>query len=471
MRTRYLLLAGGILLYLAFLTKTYYWDGVLFSLYIEKVRAGELPAAILFHPNHLIYTAVGYAFCWLAWLAGLRLRALTVLQVVNVMVSAGAGYALYGLAKSWTRSAGAALFCWLLFMGGATWWKFSTDADSYIYSVLFVILAVRFASANPAKLLAAGACHVAAMLFHELAIFVYAPVVTVILLDSRHPLARRLVNVAAYGAATSAVVTAAYLACYQYADHTTYPTLLRWITSYASDSDFTRSWSQVVGGYLMSYLKLFAGGKLSFLRDYFSVPLCLGLLVCLAALGVAIKQARQPRETSAGQVDKRTQLLLWVWFGSSALFLGMWDPGSTFHKLFVWPPLVLLLGTYARVRPKVFVALAIALIGWNFAAFIYPRSHDTADPVLMLAEKADREMPKNARVYYRQLFPDDWYLEYFAPGRTWAPLPDTLEKLKLEAGPVCLETTALQASSADTDPLRRWDLVNQQHHIRLECLK
>src|SRR3954453_8499558 len=49
---RLLLFWGLVLVYVAFLTRTYYWDGVLFSLYIEKVHNAELPPSILFHPNH-----------------------------------------------------------------------------------------------------------------------------------------------------------------------------------------------------------------------------------------------------------------------------------------------------------------------------------------------------------------------------------------------------------------------------------
>ena len=211
----------------------------------------------------------------------------------------------------------------------------------------------------------------------------------------------------------------------------------------------------------MSYLKLFAGGKLIFLREYFSLPVALGLAVCLAALIASVRLART--KVIAERHSTFVLRVLWVWLLTSALFLAIWDPGSAFHKLFVWPPIVLLIGSYWRTRAA--LALAVALGAWNFAAFIYPHAQDSADPVLQLARQINRELPQNATVFYSQLLPDDWYLEYFAPGRHWIHMPVT----KTE-GPVCMDTTALEASHAATDPKKRWDLVNSQHHIRLECL-
>ena len=246
LRARYALPIITLLLYLPFLTRTYYWDGVLFSLNIESVRRGELPFSILFHPNHLLYTALGYGMYSALSACGLHVRAITVLQVFNVLVSAAAGFALYSLARRITRSSLLALLCWLLFTFGATWWKFSTDADSYVLSVLLIILAVSFATADPPRIVLAALCHTLAMLFHELAIFVYAPIAIAILLSSRLSFIKRIRTLLLYGISTGAIVTAAYVAGYAQADHTAYPTLLKWITSYASDSSFTHSARQLV---------------------------------------------------------------------------------------------------------------------------------------------------------------------------------------------------------------------------------
>jgi hypothetical protein len=330
------------------------------------------------------------------------------------------------------------------------------------------------------------------MLFHELAVFTYFPVIAAIALDSRCSKTNRFWTSIAYSIATGACVGTLYFLCYSQADRATYPSLFAWITSYASDSGFTHSFAQITGSYLTSYIKLFLGGRLSLIRDYFSVAVCLALTICFAMLVSALFLFRRARASPAMNPNARAIFVLWAWFLPYAIFLASWGPGSAFYKLFVWPPIVLLIGTYIASRKHLtehiyaFLTLAVAIAAWNFGAFIYPHSHVTADPVLVFAQTLDRQLPRNATVYYRALAPDDWYLEYFAPGRTWSPLPQRPNSWQQQlrsstAGPVCLETTAL--NELEKNPLhasqilpeidsgRRWDLVNSKHNIRLECLK
>jgi hypothetical protein len=168
--------------------------------------------------------------------------------------------------------------------------------------------------------------------------------------------------------------------------------------------------------------------------------------------------------------------VLWSWIAVYLLFLAWFEPGNAFYKLFAWPPMVLLIGTYfdGRASPSksAFRWVTLALASWNFAAYIYPHSHIQADAVLSLATRIDKELPKSATVYYKSLSPDDWYLEYFAPGRKWEPLPPLSEiREGTTAAPVCFETTALPYVRAETDPALRWNLVNSQHNVRLECAR
>ncbi|MGI8962523.1 MAG: hypothetical protein ACR2IV_22750 [Bryobacteraceae bacterium] len=487
----YLLLIAIAILYSAFLTRTYYWDGVLFSLQIEGVHRGYLPPPVLLHPNHLIYSALGYLLYSAALVCGLGLRALTLLQIFNAVISVVAGFVVFVVARRITNSSSIALSCWLLFAFGATWWKFSTDADSYIPSVLFLVLTILFVLESPSRIIPAALCHIVAMLFHELAVFTYVPVIAAIVLDSRRSKRKRSWRCIAYVVGTGVCVGGAYLFCYSRTDRVTYPSLLAWITSYASDSGFTHSLAQIAGSYLASYIKLFLGGKLSLIRDYFSVAVFLSLAISVCMLVCAIFLFWRPRACSPTNPDARAIFVLWTWFLPSAIFLACWDPGSAFHKLFVWPPIVLLIGAYIASRKRLnqhvhaFQALAVAIAAWNFGAFIYPHSHPTADPVLVLAQTIDRELPRNATVYYRVLDPDDWYLQYFAPGRKWLPLPPRIESWQQQVlsstdRAACLETTALDEFEKnprapriafEIDSARRWDLVNSRHNIRLECLK
>ncbi len=137
----------------------------------------------------------------------LHLRAITVLQIVNAIASAIAGGVLFSIARRITGSISIALFCWILFACGATWWKFSTDADPYIVAILLILLAMRFLLESPPRLIPAAACHIIAMLFHELSIFVYAPVLIAIALDRRWSKAKKIWLACAYVVSTAACVS------------------------------------------------------------------------------------------------------------------------------------------------------------------------------------------------------------------------------------------------------------------------
>lgn len=473
---------GALILYGLFPTRTYYWDGILFSLYVEQVSRGAARIGILFHANHLLYSAVGYCFFEILRACGLAIRALTAFQILNILVSALSGCMVFSLARSITKSRLVPFFCWTLFVFGATWWKFSTDADSYIVTVFLLLLAFRYLLSGAPKLAHIGILHALAMLFHELAIFFYVAVFAAVLLNRQRPRHKLLWAFAAYLTATAGCVAFIYWAAYHSADHAAFPTLLSWITSRSSDTRATHSIKQIVG-YFFSFGKLFAGGRISLIRQFFGPVILVSLAASLLLAALAIYFFRKPRveETS---VEQGPIAILWAWLLPSAIFLGSWDPASAFHKLLIWPPIVLLIGAYVAKRGSLssrargFVALSAALAVWNFGAFTYPHSKDSADPVLALAMRLDRELPKHAVVYYGSLNADDWYLEYFAPGRTWTRLP-THSGLPPETNtaPVCLETTALDQVAGDSrakldiDPDRRWDLVNKQHNVRLECLK
>lgn len=479
------------IVYIAYVTRTYYWDGILFSLNIESVYNGQLPAAALFHPNHLLYTALGFLLYGAAQSLGLHLRAVTILQLANVFVSCGTLYVIYLLARRLTQSSSVSFFCSLLFAAGATWWKFSTDADSYIISVFLITLTFLSLIRPRQNAVAAATFHCLAMLFHELAVFMYVPVIRAIASDRQRSITRRWFTCAAYVAGTGAAVTIAYLLFYSRADHKVYPTLTSWITSYASSSGFSYSLGQIAVPYLTNCAKLFIGGRLSLMGHYVSAAMCIALAICaIAVVGCIILWRRAvsnapESNTTKDIVDGRAVSLVWLWFVTYAVFLAFWIPGSAFYKLFTWPAIVLLIGIYVAKRPtaaghvNALVSLAIAIAAWNFAAFVYPHSHATADPVLTLAERVNIELPKPATIYFSSFDPDDWYLAYFAPGRTWVPLPAKSAPIVQQTtnppgGPVCFETTALDSHpvlASHIDSTRRWYLLTPQHHIKLACLK
>ncbi len=470
-------LAGLAGVYLCFLTASHYWDGVLFSLYIEKVAEGALPAASLFHPNHLLYSGLGYLAYELLHFLGLPLRSLTALQIVNVAASVACSAILFRLCTRLFRSSELAVSCTLLFALGATWWKFSTDADSYIIAVLFSVAAVAWVLTKQPRLIPAGICLTLAMLFHQLAIFGYIPILVAIWLEGVTP-QHRLRRAAGLVFPTAACVAIAYLLAYS-STHggPSTQSFFGWMTSVSRDTKTTHSLAQFLLSNASSYSKLFGGGKLGLIRDFRSAPVVLALLfavVCVVAAALAAFRRNPSSGVGTSRIDRRVYVVLWSWTAVYVLFLSWFEPGNAFYKLFVWPPIVLLIGSYFNGRGRsftqVFKWLILGLASWNFAAFIYPHSHIQADPLLMLAKRIDKELPKSATVYYKALSPDDWYLEYFAPGRNWQPLPPGNDiPAGTAAAPACFETTALPYVQGDTRPSLQWHLVNSQHNVRLEC--
>lgn len=472
------LAAGLAVLYLCFLTASHYWDGVLFSLYIEKVAEGVLPAPTLLHPNHLLYSPLGYSFYQFLHFLRLPVRAISALQFINVLASVCCSVLVFRICRRSFGSPHLARSCTLLFALGATWWKFSTDADAYIISVLFCVAAIGCVLTTQVRLVTAGVCLTAAMLFHQLAVLGYIPIVAAIWCE-RRGIQERVRRALTFVSPTAACVAATYYVAYiwTHSDQST-RSFMQWVISVSKDTKTTQSFRQLLASNAASYLKLFGGGKLGLIRDFLSPPMVIALLICVACATATVTSALRTRTTAPsapGEMYRRTRIVLWSWVAVYFVFLSWFEPGNAFYKLFAWPPIVVLIGSYLdghESASKAFLWFTLGLASWNFAAFIYPHSHVEADPVLSVAKRVDKELPKAATVYYKALSPDDWYLEYFAPGRRWEPLgsPDTIRKASPVA-PVCFESTALPYVQAETDPSLSWRLVNSQHNIRLECVK
>ncbi len=446
----------------------------MFSLQIEHVYADQERFSVLFHANHLLYSAFGYLLYTAGQFAHAHVRAILLLQIWNALVGVGVVYRMWTWSQKMTRSSDVALLCAALFAFGATWWKFATDADPYIIAVRLLFLAILFAAEPHPRFIPAGLCHVGSMLFHELAVFGYVPILLAIW-TSRHEVERtRWREITLYTTITAAATVGLYYMCYRAGAYATHPTLIHWVTNYAGGTDVAHSARQIFGTNLASYGKLFAGGKISALREHGVLLLAATLLVASAAIVWCLLYLRKDEKRSGSQLPPRIRWVLWSWIIPYALFLAWFDPGNAGHKLFLWPPLVLLLATskWSQRHATALTGGVLALAAWNFGAFIFPHSQARFDPLLSLAQQVDRELPRNAAVYYATFVPDDWYLDYFAPGRTWRPLT----MMGSDSSPdmtTCFDATALEhlKGKAAIDPKLSWRLVDKQHNVRLECVQ
>ena len=155
-----------LIVYLSFPTKNYYWDGLSFAQDIEDGNAGPW----YLHPNHLLYSPLGQQLWLAANAAGLNLRALTVLQFLSMVTGAATAAVLFCIFLELGTSGYVASCMALVFAFSATWWKFATDADSYVASTFFLTVCVWLLVRKPrSRALTVGIVLSAAMLLHQLA--------------------------------------------------------------------------------------------------------------------------------------------------------------------------------------------------------------------------------------------------------------------------------------------------------------
>ena len=102
-------------------------------------------------------------------------RALYVLQVLNAIFAALTVYVVSGICAGLTQSRWTAILLSAAFAFSGTWWRFATDADAYILSVLLLTVCASLLllhdDPNP---LTVAFLHTGAMLIHELA-FLFVP--------------------------------------------------------------------------------------------------------------------------------------------------------------------------------------------------------------------------------------------------------------------------------------------------------
>lgn len=461
---------GLLALYLAFPTKAYYWDGVVFAQAIEDVASGSAHVVSLAHPNHLVYNFVGYFFYRLLRSFGLgaNLRAITVLQILNSVFSAGSATVLFLILRDTLRSIYFAVCLTLLFALSATWWKFSTDANAYIPSVLFLL--VSFYLVLPerrSRPLLCALSFFAAMCFHQLAVIAF-PVFALGIYWQNDALApkRRLRNVIVFTAVSFVLIIGAYALAFYFATGSfDIGRLLRWTASYSPDADTHFAFWSNLGYSLRGQVRLFFGGRLNRLRGLAN-PFVL-LLVALFYIAVLrllyavfanlLTLKRRLREAHLTRIQRTVLSLAFVWTVVYLVFLFFWLPQNTFYRVFYLAGIIILLGlalsavqTTASRRAFGTAAFVVAAGLANFLSVIYPYSHVEKYPPLEFAFEMNREWPRGTVVYYGAQNSDEALVRYFTPGTNWQLLPAEVPE---KAG-AWLETSAIDRLSSTPEGVR-----------------
>src|ERR1051325_1094113 len=370
-------------IYLAFPTRVYYWDGIVFAQMIEN--AGRLTPSLV-HPNHLIYNFAGYLFYKLLRALGADIRALAALQILNSLLSAICACVMFSILRRTLRSFYFSICLTLLFAFSATWWKFSTDADAYVPSVLFVLLSFYLVlpGQKPRPLVTAFTFFIA-MAFHQLAVFMF-PVLAlgIYLQDGPTTLTRRALNVVYFSAVATALIVVAYAWLFYLASGSSDVTrLIRWTASYSPDADTSFGvWSNLQYS-LRGHMRLFFGGRFNALRGLlnpFVIVLLIGLLAAVLFFIVEVVRNFKATKLRLEPRQKTLLLLSLVWAAVYVVFLFFWLPQNTLYRLFYLPALILLLGlTLASVKntragSRALAAFVIVMVLANFLFLTYPSS-------------------------------------------------------------------------------------------------
>jgi hypothetical protein len=469
--------AGLLALYLFLPTKNYFWDGVDFAQTIED--ASRLNASLI-HPNHLFYNPFGYLIYRSFQAIGFNFRALEVLQITNAALSVLSAYIFFRILRATLKSVYLSYVLTLLFALSATWWKFSTDADSYIPSVLFLIIGSYYLMPDrKARPVVVALAHTAAMIFHQMAIFFFPVCVVGILLQTRALSAkRRIVLLIQYGAtAFLLTILTFYYSFYLQTGRADFQTFFRWMTSLSPEPGHTFSvWGNFV--YTMNgHVKLFTSGRILFLRGSLN-PLTIALLALLLALVILLllKVARNFGElksflTTALKKDERLRslrILCVVWIASFLVFQYFFVPQHTFYRLFYLPAILLLVGSYLvqyEARPahkrRYRAALLVAAIAVsNLTFYILPLAQVKNYPPLAVALKMNQAWSQGTVVYFASRNSDNSLVRYFNPSATWIEVNrETMEKkmqgLQSSGNSLWMETSLLELYQA-TPEGKRW---------------
>jgi hypothetical protein len=386
----WLLFIAIVIIYLLFPTRVYYWDGITFAQTIENVPRLQ-PSLV--HPNHLIYNFAGYIFFKLLRSFSPEIRALTALQILNILLSALCARIFFAILLDTLRSLYLAVCLTLLFAFSATWWKFSTDADAYIPSVMFLLISFFLVlPGRKARPLLLALTFFVSMAFHQLAIVMWpALALGIYVQDGELSIKRRLLNTAYFSAVAAILIIAAYAILFYLASaEFSIQRLLSWAASYSPDADTQFNlWSNLRYS-MRGHVRLFFGGRFNLLNGLIN-PLVIVLIICLIGVtgwliftalrrvAVALLTQRFPKLRLA-TTQKTVLLLSLLWTFVYIVFLFFWLPQNTFYRLFYLPGLIMLFGLLlASVpkrasQPRLLAAFVVALALANFLFLMYPFS-------------------------------------------------------------------------------------------------
>jgi hypothetical protein len=413
-------------MYVSLRTVNYYWDGIGISRAIEN--ADSMP---LLHQNHLLYAPMGHAAWSVASGVLPDVRALDVLQILSAVLGAAAVAMFYLALLARFRSRYIAACLSLAMAFSATWWKFSTDANSYVPSTFFVVVALWLTSPGrvPRPFLL-GCVHAFGMLLHQLAaLFMPALLIALWYQQSGQPARRRLACMLGYSSVAAVITISVYAAAFA-AERGTLDVaaLMQWVASY---SEFHVSLSPDIGQNIATSIggnmKLVMGGRLPLVRAVWNPFLMLTSAIAIALSVALLFALRRGGKLGLRILYPDIARMSLVWIGVYLAFLLFWLPQNTFYRMFYLPGLLMLLGSFGAVpgtaQRQYRLALAVGvLFFWNLGFHIYPYAQPAANGTLQIAQAMQSVWPAGTVVYWDVYTADNRTIQYFNPQVKWRPL-------------------------------------------------
>jgi len=356
----------------------------------------------------------------------------------------------------------------------ATWWRFATDAASYVPSMFLIVLCLwLLVREERPSAIAAGLLLCGAMLLHQLAaLFVPAAALALWQRSKEQPRSSRLLSLLGFILAAGIPTVGLYALVFAI-EHEAWSLreFMRWIVSHSQDVSFSFDLPRNIWASVLGHIRLILGGNLRLVLGQRS-PVS---LVAAAALGVSLLlligrlvQIPPAFLRPMRSAVKRLLPVLLLWWGTYAVFLVVWLPRNTFYRLFYLPALLVLGSAFIPdVKTKYNrLALAVAaLFLLNFGFYIYPQTKPESNPTLLVADEM-RAIWKPGDVVYWDVFRmENRTIRYFNPQVEWRELwgrayTSQIETSFKEGGDVWFDSTALTDYRREDQGLESWLLAN-----------
>lgn len=412
-RERHDLLAGGALflggavLYAAFLTEFYVFEGLARAMPIELGRFADT-----LNGNYLLYGPLGWCFHHLLGALGVQWAAVRSLQTLDALLGGAGLAALFAILRvAGLERRESAL--WAACLGGTLGWAmWSTDAENYVFSAVLLQLnflaGLLYAEKKKGSPLLLGALHALALGGHVVnGIF---GAVHLFWIHRRHR-ERWWKPARAYGWTFALAAGGLYflaLIVIQPDDP------VRWFLGSAAADDGGMRWRGWPAPWkLWEWIKMSARIFTSFEPDFApaaapawsAVPLW-GARLLLAGLAWSAfaKRPRDPAWTGA-----------LVWLGAYAAVFTSWEPHTMVYRVSDLAPAMIVLAL-ARPPRRAVAALAACLLLGNFAAEIAPRAVRANNPDLARMDRMRERTPEGAWIA-GDGGRDELYIPYFARRR------------------------------------------------------